>query len=960
MMHPDPIRLHDPVSGTGPPPLARDIELKKPRRDDGSSSFSDDSSSDENWDFEPTVHNLYEKSTEQDSDTEATQKTTEPSVVFVAAVFKATSDGEESDSPEESRRRKYNTPIAIYRDRSPLSADRKSIHYWEEESSGDESDDQNPEEWRPSWSGCVFEVTCTAIAQFSWASGASTEGADETYKSQKKRLETKHIDSLKLSRVSQQSIVIRSPFLYTKLATLAGYYPTFSEKSYRNLSSLKVTRAEDIRGRFRLPYSWGFLMHKFCDMERFLDTHEPASPKTSGSDFEASQSDAQRVEILGYQKGHVRELYQFLKPQYDRTVLPCIKELEQDSPRLPFEMLWYIFSPGTEVYVKAMGTYHACVIHKVWSNLEHSIRLGREEESDPYSDEGYARPVHGDIRHRTWSIEVWYLDTDGQYIGRVYHTRQIQFYSGSRRLTQLDICPCTIWDKYDQGERRRMIMQRSELFFKCIKQGHMLAQYKGPVFGPVPGNLSSYSGQLVIDFKRGFTLTQSSPPALRRPTPGSQSAFFNKRQYDMIWVNDQGPGFIEMPLSSPNGQIPPPSGHRVGLSGPRPPDQMGPYGPYGAYVSEPSAMPMPGHRPPSPPGIRQLPVPFRGPDPITTPKGDGNELVTELSDQQLLLLFPVVQGFAIRTKQWMTIRPDDLVEAVHSQNSILNLVLEKTELKTLQSLSTRQKSNKQWAADFIEGKGTGQIILLHGPPGVGKTYTVEAIAELLNRPLLSLTVADIGIVEVEVERELMRWFSLAEIWDAVLLVDEADVFLERRQNRDLARNGLVTAFLRRMEYFKGLLFLTTNRVGQIDDAFISRIHIAIEYRPFTPEAHAQVWKGFFGKLARERAGRIQIAPAAKSWVLATATSGESQMNGRDIRNALQTAITLAEADYHEDPDFDPEKTTIIVDQSHFEKVLDFSNKFRTYVESIRREDERKRAAGRHDRNDYGIDPWGDS
>ena len=72
-----------------------------------------------------------------------------------------------------------------------------------------------------------------------------------------------------------------------------------------------------------------------------------------------------------------------------------------------------------------------------------------------------------------------------------------------------------------------------------------------------------------------------------------------------------------------------------------------------------------------------------------------------------------------------------------------------------------------------------------------KTYTVEAIAELLNRLLLSLTVADIGTVETQVERELLRWFSLAEAWNAVLLVDEADIFLERRQNRDLARNGLV-------------------------------------------------------------------------------------------------------------------------------------------------------------------------
>lgn len=69
---------------------------------------------------------------------------------------------------------------------------------------------------------------------------------------------------------------------------------------------------------------------------------------------------------------------------------------------------------------------------------------------------------------------------------------------------------------------------------------------------------------------------------------------------------------------------------------------------------------------------------------------------------------------------------------------------------------------------------------------------VESIAEWLQRPLLALTVADLGILETKVEQALVEWFELAEAWNAVLLIDEADLFLERRMNRDLARNGLVT------------------------------------------------------------------------------------------------------------------------------------------------------------------------
>lgn len=154
-----------------------------------------------------------------------------------------------------------------------------------------------------------------------------------------------------------------------------------------------------------------------------------------------------------------------------------------------------------------------------------------------------------------------------------------------------------------------------------------------------------------------------------------------------------------------------------------------------------------------------------------------------------------------------------------------------------------------------------------------------------------------------------------------------------------------------MEYFKGLLFLTTNRVGQIDDAFISRVHVAIGYKALDADDRARIWNGFFRKLVRDRAGKIQVAPDAKKWVLNSTGAEQTDLNGRDIRNALQTAISLAEFEAEEDPDHDP-KLAVVVTKSHFERVLSMSNKFHAYVSSIRKEDEKKRASGRGDRNDY--------
>lgn len=125
--------------------------------------------------------------------------------------------------------------------------------------------------------------------------------------------------------------------------------------------------------------------------------------------------------------------------------------------------------------------------------------------------------------------------------------------------------------------------------------------------------------------------------------------------------------------------------------------------------------------------------------------------------------------------------------------------------------------------------GKGLIILLHGEPGVGKTSTAECIAEYTRRPLFAVTCGDIGQTPKEVEDSLENHFQLAHKWGCVLLLDEADVFLLKRSRGDLQRNAIVSVFLRVLEYYSGILFLTTNRIGTFDPAFRSRIHMSLFY-----------------------------------------------------------------------------------------------------------------------------------
>lgn len=117
--------------------------------------------------------------------------------------------------------------------------------------------------------------------------------------------------------------------------------------------------------------------------------------------------------------------------------------------------------------------------------------------------------------------------------------------------------------------------------------------------------------------------------------------------------------------------------------------------------------------------------------------------------------------------------------------------------------------------------------------------------------------------------------------NAVLLIDEADVFLERRTLHDLQRNALVAVFLRLLEYYTGILFLTTNRVASFDDAFRSRIHVPLQFPPLPADSRRAIWRQFCG-----RAG-------AKIHEEDLLTLAQLALNGRQIKNIVKTASSLA-------------------------------------------------------------------
>lgn len=99
----------------------------------------------------------------------------------------------------------------------------------------------------------------------------------------------------------------------------------------------------------------------------------------------------------------------------------------------------------------------------------------------------------------------------------------------------------------------------------------------------------------------------------------------------------------------------------------------------------------------------------------------------------------------------------------------------------------------------------------------------------------------------KLDKTLDRIFRIAKHFNAVLLVDVPDVFMERRSDYLDSHNRLVTIFLRKLEYYEGILFLTTNRVEVFDDAILSRITLKIKYQDLTRDARREIWEYFLSK-----------------------------------------------------------------------------------------------------------------
>ncbi|KAK3320261.1 P-loop containing nucleoside triphosphate hydrolase protein, partial [Cercophora scortea] len=321
------------------------------------------------------------------------------------------------------------------------------------------------------------------------------------------------------------------------------------------------------------------------------------------------------------------------------------------------------------------------------------------------------------------------------------------------------------------------------------------------------------------------------------------------------------------------------------------------------------------------------------------------------AEEDLLILPNRVFGFIFRTRKWGCLElgfgsdgEAKLKERKPRPEPWNELQLPDGHKRVVQSLVeshfAKRDSGKSLQFDLVRAKGKGVIFLLHGVPGVGKTSTAgmlkhPCVAEANHRPLLPITCG------MEVETRLEKDFRLAQVWNCVLLLDEADIFLAQRNENDVKRNALVSVFVRVLEYYEGVLFLTTNRVGVFDEAFKSRIHMALYYPPLEWKYTKRIWDTHLMKL--QASGIVEVDD--QDILEYAETSFEKQAakgspvgpvwNGRQIRNAFQSAVALA--------GFKHQGGKIRLEREHFERVSRVSNEFNHYVWSIKCQSDAEKA-----------------
>ncbi|TLD20303.1 hypothetical protein PspLS_08720 [Pyricularia sp. CBS 133598] len=679
------------------------------------------------------------------------------------------------------------------------------------------------------------------------------------------------------------------------------------------------------------------------------NTESIPSGNTKPSDVAADENNkendaASKIDPKGYSRSketaaHLGCLIEFM----DTYIVKRQAYLNSSScSKVLFSDLWHLFKPGDFV----ISTDRKQVYQVFRVDLEPHRGVDPWDAFFQKSNDSDSDDSKGSDSHIT--ILCVHISFDGYQLGPVTNRFHIDSFSGERAATSLVVYPLRLHHQKDI-ETRATVPQQSEqaaeddlkrLRERLIQRGRLFVDVAGIKHkyyaGLTVGMRDEVESQVMIDFQEAFAVEENK---------------------------DWAPMITRL-AGQPDKRAVPACTLECCFKEYAPDDSFVDYSRYRDFTQR--LMPAIEGNHITLPSVTVFPRLLKD---IAT---NGNNL----TDDELLIMSYKVPGFVLRDRTWAWLDLDYLSDVVSSaedgkanstssdddeedHSAFGQLVLPEGHKDMVLSLVSQHFRNKHRAqgkdeqTDIVRGKGKGLIILLHGAPGVGKTTTAEGVAGRFKKPLLQITCGDLGSNAADVESALRTNFSLASKWDCVLLLDEADVFLAERRRTDFHRNGLVAVFLRVLEYYAGILFLTTNRIGDFDEAFASRIHMSLHYPQLTEISTIKVFKLNLRMIKNRYASRNRKIKIDEDEIIQTAgahwrNEPEARLDGRQIKNACQTALALAE--YEAQPEgakfdlsVDNEDRKVHLTVAYLNKVTQAYLDFMKYLKAVHGTDAERRA-----------------
>lgn len=230
-----------------------------------------------------------------------------------------------------------------------------------------------------------------------------------------------------------------------------------------------------------------------------------------------------------------------------------------------------------------------------------------------------------------------------------------------------------------------------------------------------------------------------------------------------------------------------------------------------------------------------------------------------------------------------------LAQRIEPKATWEDIVLPEPELKLLHELAAqvanRTRVYSDWGFAAKRSRGLSINALFAGESGTGKTMAAEVLANDLRLSLFRIDLSAVVSKYIgETEKNLRRLFDAAEDGGAILFFDEADALFGKRSDvkdsHDRYANIEINYLLQRIEAYRGLAILATNRKSALDQAFMRRIRFVVEFRAHGIQERKAIWERVFPR--ETETAQLDFDRLA-----------QLNLNGGNINNVAMNAAFLA-------------------------------------------------------------------